>query len=83
MMRNFIEKEDIKIEELLAYIEQVKRDGNVVVLKFDGERTEHAYTAFISFPMVQNKEMIRVDGETLQSTLIGLLKKYISNRSNG
>lgn len=81
-MRNFIEKEDIKIDELLAYIEQVKSDGNVVVLKFDGERTENAYTAFISFPVVRNKEMIRVDGETLQSTLISLLNKYMGIRDN-
>lgn len=75
-IKNIITKENPHYEDLISCFEEVKKEGNVVVIKFDGERIENGYTVFISF-INQNKEMIRVDGISLKECIIQVLKKYI------
>ncbi|SMC75033.1 hypothetical protein SAMN04488524_2548 [Pedobacter africanus] len=62
----------------IAYLEKIKDDGNVVVIKFDGERLDTQYTVFISFPVGLNRPMIRVDKSSLIEALRDVVKEYLS-----
>lgn len=55
--------------------ELVRQDGNVAIIKLDGEREDNFYTVFISFPNSEN-EMIRFDGGNLQDAMRNVLSKY-------
>lgn len=66
------------IDNLIACVEKIKENGNVVVIKFDGERLENGYTIFISFPN-NEREMIRTDQSDLKIALIEILKQYFLN----
>jgi len=57
-------------------MELVKEKGNVVVIKFDGARTEKQYTVFITFPFGE-REIVRADEPTLKSALLKVLTAYI------
>lgn len=50
LIKRMIEKPEISLEELMTCFERIKLKGDVVVIKFDGERDEDAYTVFVSFP---------------------------------
>lgn len=63
-------------DDILEYFEKIKNDGNVVVIKFDGERDDNKYTSFISYPNQPSKELIRYDGDNLKEILLNLLKDY-------
>lgn len=76
-IRKVIEKQDSSIEELIDCLEKIKSNGDVVVIKFDGERSENAYTIFITFPSIKKREMIRVDEGYLKIGLIKVLIKYL------
>ncbi|OIN55616.1 hypothetical protein [Arsenicibacter rosenii] len=77
LIKNILKKESPSFNELIDCFEQVKRNGNVVVIKFDGERSENGYTIFISFPLLKNKEMIREDTNDLKTGLMKALSKYL------
>ncbi|MCB9235045.1 MAG: hypothetical protein H6581_25550 [Bacteroidia bacterium] len=64
------------MEELIYCLEMVKESGDVAVIKFDGERTENAYTVFISFPNRKDKGLLRSDDDELKKPLIKVLKGY-------
>ncbi|WHT39830.1 hypothetical protein QNH98_03910 [Myroides sp. mNGS23_01] len=64
-IKDVIEKPENSFEELIACLERIKLMGNVVVIKFDGEREKDSYTVFVSFPNGE-REMIRVDGSDLK-----------------
>lgn len=57
----------------------VKESGSVAVIKFDGQRVENQYTVFISFPEMNEKEMIRADESTLRKAMIKVLTTYAEN----
>lgn len=76
-IKEILEKKNIEIQDLITCCESVKKNGDILVIKFDGQRVEEQYTAFITFP-IQKSEMIRVDDKDLKSALIKLLNKYIS-----
>ncbi len=71
-----LEKKNIEIQDIIACFEHVKENGDVAVIKFDGQRGENQYTTFITFS-AKNKEMIRVDDRDLKSALIKVLNKYV------
>lgn len=75
-IKKTIEKQDSSFEELIECFEKIKETGEVIVIKFDGERESNSYTAFISFPD-NKREMIRVDENDLRSALIRVLTKYV------
>jgi len=75
-IKEIIEKENCSFDELIGCFEKVKEDGNVAVIKFDGERDKDWYTIFISFPK-NKREMIRADESDLKKALIKVLAKYI------
>lgn len=79
-MTNFIktvvEKQNSSLDELIECFEQIKTNGEVAVIKFDGERKRDGYTVFISFPN-NKREMIRADDSDLKRALIIVLTKYI------
>lgn len=78
-IKKIIDKQDPSFEELIDCFERIKTNGEVAVIKFDGERNEDEYTVFISFP--NNKsEMIRADESDLKKALIKVLTKYIEGR---
>lgn len=66
------------VEELIRCFEIVKENGNVAVIKFDGERTTNQYTVFISFPSAE-RQIIRSDRSTLKEALEDVLRAYIEN----
>ncbi|GLB49273.1 hypothetical protein [Neptunitalea lumnitzerae] len=73
-----LEKQSVSFDDLLACFEQVKENGDVAVIKFDGERVENQYTVFISFPQNENKSMIRADSDDLKDALSNVLKSYVN-----
>ncbi|WP_158960967.1 hypothetical protein [Myroides fluvii] len=75
-IKAIIEKPAISFEELITCCERIKLRGDVVVIKFDGERDEDAYTVFVSFP-TRERAMIRVDGSDLKKALVKVLSEYI------
>ncbi|WP_342333048.1 hypothetical protein [Pedobacter sp. FW305-3-2-15-E-R2A2] len=76
-IREIIQKQDCSIEELISCFEQVKKNGDIAVIKFDGERTVNEYTIFITFPLIKKREMIRADVSDLKKGLIKVLIRYI------
>lgn len=80
MMKNITEilhKENPSIEELINCFEVVKNNGDVAVIKFDGERSENQYTIFISFSSKKARDMIRIDESDFKIALLKVLKAYI------
>lgn len=71
-----LEKQDISFDDLIDCFERIKTNGDIAVIKFDGERNSHGYTVFVSFPN-SKKEMIRADEGDLKKALIKVLSKYI------
>ena len=76
-IKQVLESQSASIESLLNCFEQVKNDGNVAVIKFDGERSEMQYTVFISFPQKKDEPILRADRSSLTEALKDVLKSYI------
>ena len=73
-----LKHENPTIEDLLTCFDMVLQDGNVAMIKFDGERMEKSYTVMISFPgKKQNLGLIRNDGDNLKVMLTEVLQKYV------
>lgn len=68
---------DSNLEELLLCFEEIKKEGNVAIIKFDGERKDNHYTLLISFPNCQ-RNMLRVDSSDLKGAMKNILNQYIS-----
>lgn len=77
-----LKKQTHSIEELINCFEYVKKNGDIAVIKFDGERNENEYTVFISFPVSKKREMIRSDESDLKKALVEVLTKYIVKNSS-
>ncbi|KIO74456.1 hypothetical protein TH53_26350 [Pedobacter lusitanus] len=54
-----------------------KDEGNVVVLKLDGLRYSSQYTVFITLPITTQREVIRVEDESLKEAIVIALNKFI------
>ncbi len=76
-IKKILEKESASIEELISCFEKVKQNGDVAVIKFDGERKENNYTDFITSPLTKKREMIRADESILQIALVKVLNEYV------
>ena len=76
-----LNNKNISLVDLFKCLELVKSNGDVVVIKIDGERNIDQYTVFISFP---NKDlaMIRGDSDDLKMTILTVLKKYVHLHKN-
>lgn len=77
-IKKILEKQPTSFDDLLACFEQVKDNGDVAVIKFDGERIKNQYTVFISFPRNENKSMIRADSDDLKDAISRVLTNYVS-----
>ena len=75
-IKKVIDKQEPSLEELITCFERIKTNGEVVVIKFDGERDSDQYTVFVSFPN-NKREMIRADESDLKDALIKVLTKYV------
>lgn len=78
-IKEILERQPPSIEDLIYGFEQVKKRGDVAVIKFDGERNEYQYTVFISFPNQPEKLMIRSDGDDLKTALFDVLTQYVGS----
>lgn len=78
-IREIIGKKHPSLEELINCFELVKKNGDIAVIKFDGESVENGYTIFIIFPAVKKKEMIRADENDLATGLVQVLTRYLDN----
>ena len=76
-IKEIIEKKDPSYDELIACFEKIKANGDVGIIKFDGERDKNWYTVLILFP-TNNREMIRADESDLRKALKKVLTKYIT-----
>ena len=76
-IKDILKKEDPSMEMFIECFEQVKANGDVAVIKFDGDRASNKYTVFISFPSLPKREIIRADGNNLKNIMKNVLKKYI------
>ena len=77
LIKERLEKQSSSIEELIKCFEYVKDNGDIAVIKFDGERNEKGYTVFISFPVTKKREMIRADENDLREALVKVLTRYV------
>ena len=77
-IKNILEKQSASFDDLLYCFEQVKENGDVAVIKLDGERSKNQYTVFISFPQDENKPMIRADSDDLKEALLSVLNHYVN-----
>lgn len=77
LIKNTLAKEFPSLTELINCFETVKENGDVGVIKFDGEREEKGYTVFITFSSSKKREMIRADEDQLEKALIKVLNKYV------
>jgi len=68
---------DYNLEDLLMCFEAVKKNGDVAIIKFDGEREDDPYTLLISFP-TSKREMLRIDGDDLKEAMVNILTQYIN-----
>jgi hypothetical protein len=75
-IKKIIEKQNPSFEELINCFEKIKANGEVAVIKFDGERESDEYTVFVSFPKGERK-MIRSDESDLKDALLKVLTKYV------
>jgi hypothetical protein len=60
---------------LFEYIEKVKIDGNVFILKVDGER-ENNYYSILIISSSNSFETLRSDGNDLYTCLVNVFEKY-------
>ncbi|MCW4467912.1 hypothetical protein OGH69_02955 [Flavobacterium sp. MFBS3-15] len=77
-IKRVLDQSSHTIEELIQCFEIVKENGNVAVIKFDGERISNQYTVFISFPS-EDRQIIRSDKKTLKEALENVLRAYIKD----
>ena len=68
----------MSIEEQIKVLERIKDDGNIVLIKFDGERKENQVTVVIGFPPLSSKETISLEGNNLNTLLDRLINIYKS-----
>ena len=71
--------ENPSMTDLIDCLDLVRKNGDVVVVKFDGEREQDFYTLFITFSQTKNKSMIRIDHSNLRDAILELLKRYINS----
>jgi len=76
-IKEILNKENQSIEELISCFEEIKRNGDIAVIKFDGERHNSGYTVFVSFSEIKKREMIRTDEDDLKKALITVLSHYV------
>ncbi len=68
------------VDVFLPFVERMKEDGAVVLLKFDGQRTAQEdtgpYTAIVSSPAITQGGFIRTDAETIEQALLYVIENY-------
>lgn len=79
-IKKIINKKQATIDELFTCLEEIKKSGDIFILKMDGERENNQNTIMITFPK-SNKEMIRHDGESLKILIKKALSDYIRNNN--
>lgn len=75
-IKKIVFKNHHTFEELIFCFEEIRANGNVAVIKFDGERQDNWYTVFVSFPD-NKRSMIRSDESDLKKALLNVLVKYV------
>ena len=79
ILRDLIENKEIGLPEFVVQaIDEVKKRGDVFVLKKDGERESKGYTIFITRPST-GAEMIRFDDDDLRTAITEVLCRYVSD----
>lgn len=76
-IRKVLNKESYTFDELINCLEDIKNEGDVVIIKLDGEREDNQNTIMITFPN-SNREIIRHDGSDLKKSIQKALLDYIS-----
>ena len=67
-----------KLEALLSSVDEIRKKGDIVFIKFDGARENDFITIIISYPYNLNREIIRHDGNDLIEVLTNCLNDYYS-----
>lgn len=61
----------------MKILETIKEDGNVVMIKFDGERESDPISIVVSFPKAKNNKIIQYHGDNLAELLEKLTNAYL------
>lgn len=77
VIKETVQKSKPSLSELINCFECIKDNGDVAVIKFDGERVDNGYTVLILFSSSKNRDLLRADEQTLEDALLKVLKKYI------
>jgi hypothetical protein len=65
------------LNDLFEEIEQIKNNGDLVFIKFDGERESNKITLVIDFSKKSiNRNQIRLNGDDLKDLIIKGLELY-------
>lgn len=77
-IKMILENTNRSISDFIECFEEVKKNGDVAIIKFDGERLKSGYTVIITFPDNDMKrEIIRVDEGSLEKALLNALTRYV------
>lgn len=73
-----LELKDVTLERLFEYVSYIKDRGDLVFIKYDGERNANTITVIISYPPPLNSidNQIRFEGDNLKDLLIKLIYTY-------
>jgi len=64
------------VDAVLPLLEQMRREGAVVMLKLDGQRDRQMYTALVSGGPLGPGEFFRTDAESLEDALAYIIIQY-------
>lgn len=76
IIKSVIEALEPSYEQRMLCLEEIREDGNVVVVKLDGARKEDHYTVFVSFPKEPHGEIFRADESDLKAAIVKVLREY-------
>ena len=66
---------DNDLDKLFKEVDLIKKDGYIVMIKYDGERIENTITTAIIDPKSE-KEAIQYHGEELKILLVKMISAY-------
>lgn len=70
-------QKDSNLEELIMCFEQIKKNRDIAIIKFDGEREHNPYTLMITFSN-NHRDMLRIDSNNLKEAMKNILNQYIN-----
>ena len=69
------------MEQRFKILDLIRQDGQIVLVKLDGEREDNFYTVVISYPQPSVFQPIRLDGRNFSSLIDKVVDEYQKRHS--